>query len=193
MGTPYEDVTFSDPGLQECYEALQGTIYWRPYAEEIEVLRCYEYGIRSLDGIEALSGLLQFQVWENPEMQNIDALANNQLIDTLFLNKCNIKNSDLSTITQLSALIRLELLGNELGDVSSLATLSNLEDLGLDGSDVTSGLLELQALTKMQVLTISANPDLSCAELEEIRRLLSSTTIIPRPEQTDIGVDCTLP
>ncbi len=189
MGTPSEDVEFPDPGLQSCFDAKEGTFEWRDFAEDIEILRCSRDQIRDLAGIEALSGLLQVEIWFNPELDNIEPLTRLMNLDTLFLNESGMENEHLDVLAGITGLVKLELLWNDLGDITALSNLTNLQDLGLDSSGVTGGITALSSLDKAQLITLAGNPELNCADIAALQRALPNAEITP--EDLVPGDNCT--
>ncbi len=189
MGTPSEDVTFSDGGLQRCYERLSDTAEWREFAEEIEFLRCSGYAIEDLAGIEVLTGLEQLEIWFNPGLGDLSPLTQLSNIEILYLNECGLENEDIAPIAMLESLRQLQIFWNNLGDVSALARLTKLEDLALDASGVTGGIVALSALEEAKLITLAGNPALKCNDIEALQNALPDTEITP--QELIAGDNCT--
>ncbi|MEW6755462.1 MAG: hypothetical protein AB1505_31470 [Candidatus Latescibacterota bacterium] len=124
-------VGFADPGLEEAVRAALGSGPGEidvDRAGALSELDASERGIRRLDGIEVLAGLVALN------------LAFNEI-------------ADLGPLAALRALERLDLEGNRIAEVAPLSGLLKLSLLNLSGNAVTSiaPLVGLPALLSLEV------------------------------------------
>lgn len=155
-------LAFTDPGLEQCLrdelELTTGVILSPWYAEGVTELRCPNYGIKTLGGIEAFGALTTLSLWEN-ELRDLAPLRSLTGLTTLQLGHNRIQ--DLSALAGMSSLTRLGLMLNELsadGALAPLAGLTSLEYLNLDGNDLSGAALEpLSTLPELIWLTLEHN------------------------------------
>lgn len=86
-------------------------------------------------------------VWQ--EKPDISALASLKNIKNLSLTGNGLTNGDISALSGLDSLERLNLGWNEISDISSLSGLTNLTSLGLWGNQIT----DIQAVSGLSHLT----------------------------------------
>mgnify|MGYP001253523912 CR=1 FL=1 len=116
-------------------------------------------------------------------------LENNQLTSVKGLEKLTqlwgvgLKNNQLTDVKGLEKLTKLEELGlenNQLTDVKGLEKLTQLDGLFLDGNQLTD-VKGLEKLTKLTRLFLKDNPDLTKAQIDELKKALPKCTIISNP------------
>ena len=97
-------------------------------------------------------------------------------VTTLYLsgNQLTEVPNGLEKFTQLKG---LNLSGNRLTDVTSLEKLTQLECLSLDNNQLTS-VKGLEKLTQLTVLSLLNNPDLTKAQIDELRTALPMCNIL---------------
>ncbi len=186
-----EDVIFPDPALQACFEEILTTPSGKPYADEIELLRCTFSDIISLEGIEVLSGLKEISLRESPRLSMIEPVLYLALLARLDLANCELGPDSTQVLSKLEAPVRLNLSGNNIGDVSSYAEATSLVGLIAIGSNVTQGIADLVTLTNASELSFDGNPESPCADLETLRTALARPDILtPRASEVRPGIDC---
>ncbi len=188
MGTPAEEVEFSDAELQECYDRQRGSI---EFAENIRMLDCDRQGIRDLSGIEILTGLETLDLEANPQLGGLSALSGLSNLRNLYLGECDIDNEGLQVVAMLVGLRDLEMFGNNLGDISALANLVNVRRLLLSASGITDGVASLVTLENVISISLASNPDSPCGDLETLIAALPEVDIVPDPPEAD--KDCQNP
>ncbi|MCG8419823.1 MAG: hypothetical protein MJE77_17960 [Proteobacteria bacterium] len=186
-----KDVTFDDPGLQQCYEdALRGPS-GKPYADEIQVLHCFEYGIVDLAGIEVLSGLKELTLRGNVGITNIEPVLSLRSLVWLDLPDCALQPDSTAILSRLRTPVRLNVSGNNLGDISAYSQTTSLTALIVDESNITNGVADLVTLTNATALSFALNPRSPCSDLEILRMSMAESTIVlPIPAELEPGVDC---
>jgi len=72
--------------------------------------------------------------------------------------------------------------GNQLTNVKGLEKLTQLKVLRLDFNQLTD-VTGLEKLTKLKVLRLNDNPDLTKAQIDELKKALPNCTIISNPKK----------
>lgn len=155
-------VTFGDAALARCVrETAKMSI------KNIDVLKCYQAGVRHLDGIEHVVNLLSLDLHMN-EVQVGAPLAALKRIEELHLgiNLCK----DVSFLKRMTSLKSVTLFGNEIEDVTPLQGLVGLEILHLR-FNMVDDLRPLAGLTKLVELSVSDNLVDDLAPLAGMTRL----------------------
>ena len=186
-----EDVTFTDPALQECFDNQLRTDFGRPYADEIEIVRCNFSEIVSLEGIEVLSGLKQIELRYSPRLAVIDPVLSLPSLNWLDLADCELGPSSTEVLSMLQTPVRLNISGNDLGDISAYAEATSLTGLIAERSNITQGIAALVALTNANILSLYGNPESPCEDLEFLRMNSSeATTVFPLTSEVQPEIDC---
>ncbi len=186
-----EDVTFPDPALQACFEEILTTPSGKPYADEIELLRCNFSNIVSLEGIEVLSGLTELNLAESSQLEDLEPILSLSSLSWLDLADCSLEPDSTIVLSQLKTPVRLNISGNNLEDISAYAAATSLVGLIAIDSNVTTGVAELITLTNAEVLSFGGNPGSPCVDLEFLReRMPESTRVAPSVTDVEPGVDC---
>ena len=103
-------------------------------------------GIIDLTGLEHATGLERLDLGQNENITNISALAN-----LIRLENLDLANNGVTTISALSNLKRLEVLDlrdNDVTDTALLSTMTHLKNLYVRGNENLSSLKELVRLTE---------------------------------------------
>ena len=186
-----EDVTFPDPALQACFEEILTTPSGKPYADEIELLRCTLSDIVSLEGIEVLSGLKEISLRENPRLATIEPVLSLSELTRLDLANCGLGPDSTVALSRLLTPIRLNISGNDLGDISAYAKTTSLIELIAERSNITTGVAELVTLTNATIVSLYGNPASPCADLEFLRtNSPEQTMIFPLESEVLPEIDC---
>ncbi len=186
-----EDVTFADPALQECFDDQLRTDFGRPYADEIEIIRCNFSEIVSLEGIEVLSGLKQIELRYSPRLAVIEPVLSLPALNWLDLSDCGLGSDSTTVLSMLSTPVRLDISGNDLGDVSPYAQTTSLTGLVAEASNITKGIADLITLTNATVLSFDGNPASPCTDLEFLRvNTPESVMVLPLAADVEPGNDC---
>ncbi len=186
-----EDVNFPDPALQACFEEILTTPSGKPYADEIELIRCNFSAIVSLEGIEVFSGLKELDLRESPQLAIIDPILSLPEITRVDLADCDLGPDSTSVLSKLETPVRLNISRNQLGDISAYANATSLTGLIAVASNITNGVAELVTLTNAEVLSFTGNPGSPCADLEFLRaNLPESTRVSPPADEAEPGIDC---
>jgi len=130
-----------DAALKTCVQQQTATLLVK-YAGQVSTLDCSTKGIKSIKGLEAFPGLQTLHLFNNDV-------------------------TDISPITDLSALNILDLGNNPIGSHLPLTNLVNLKALGLSNSQLNK-LAPLAKLSAMEILILSANNLSSFAELKDM-------------------------
>jgi len=125
---------------------------------QLKALFLNENKLTKLTGVKGLENLTQLKQLE---------LSDNQLTDVTGLEKLN-------------QLTRLHLSNNQLTDVTGLENLTQLTFLGLDSNKLTS-VKGLENLTQLTQLNLQDNPDLTKAQIDEMKKALPSCYIQSNP------------
>ena len=83
-------------------------------------------------------------------------------------------------LEKLNQLTSLSLEGNKLTDVKGLEKLTNLERLNLRGNQLTD-VKGLEKLTNLERLYLEGNPDLTKAQIAELKKALPKCKIQSNP------------
>ena len=84
-------------------------------------------------------------------------------------------------LEKLNQLTYLNLYDNQLTDVKGLEKLTKLKWLDLAGNKLTELPKGLEKLTQLTRLSLRDNPDLTKAQIDELRKALPKCRISPRP------------
>lgn len=201
-----EPLQFEDPALEQ---AIRGRLAdFGPevlYADDVEIIdRLFlEWPaegeeIQSLEGIQALSGLVSLNLRGNSvsdlsPLTSLESLAvldlqHNQVTDIPStglesLSDLNLAGNQISDISALAEMTRMEYLNlsnNQVSDVSSLAELEYLAELALHGNTLTD-VAPLVDLPQLYDLTLFDNPALELCADSPARAAVD--------ELMDLGVD----
>ncbi len=186
-----EDVVLADPGLQSCFDdQLRGPL-GAVYADEIEFIRCNFAGIVSLEGIEVFTGLEELDLTFNDGLTYIEPVLSLPSVTVIDLANCGLGPESTEVLSRLTAPVDLYIRGNNLGDISAYADATNLTALYASGSNISAGIAELATLTNATRLSLGANPQSPCEDLEILRSSLPEPDVVfPRVEDVMPGVDC---
>lgn len=191
-GLTIGEVTFADPGLQNCYE--DSAANWAADDEDVSFVRGLDCGapaddIRDLTGIEVLVGLEFLAIAKNKNLGSLEPILKLPSLIELDLRESNVDPDDLAIISQLTSLTSLDLdRVNDLGDVTSLSRLVHMEILYLQGAGITTGIASFVSMTKLVQGFFSSNPDSPCQDLSILRNALPSALIWPVEPQP--GITC---
>jgi Leucine-rich repeat (LRR) protein len=112
-------------------------------------------------------------------------LANNKLTSVKGLEKLtklehlNLTRNQLTSVKGLEKLNQLKILylyDNQLTDVTGLEKLTQLQKLFLDGNQLTD-VTGLEKLTQLKILELNDNPDLTKAQIDELKKALPNCLI----------------
>jgi len=119
----------------------------------VHTLKCFQYGIRRLDGIEHLANLLTLDLHMN-EVHDGSPLAKLKRIEELHLglNAC----SDISFMRTMTSLKSVTLFDNEIEDCGAVKNLMNLEVLHLRFNQIDD-VSPLANLSNIKELSLSSN------------------------------------
>ncbi len=186
-----EDVTFADPALQQCFDDQLRTDFGRPYADEIEIIRCNFSEIVSLEGIDVLSGLIELDLRESPQLTMIEPILSLPALNWLDLANCDLGPDSTDVLSRLTAPVRLNVSGNDLGDISAYAEATSLTGLIAERSNITKGVAELVTLINATTLSLYGNPASPCADLEFLRaNIPDGTAVFPLVSEVQPEIDC---
>ena len=163
---------------------------------QLEELRLGKNQLTSLKGLEKLTQLEQLslgfnQLTEVPkELEKLTQLellylGGNQLTSLKGLEKLtqlkdlNLEGNKLTNLKGLEKLTQLTLLSlreNQLIDVKGLENLTQLEELQLDDNQLTD-VKGLEKLTQLSIVTLEDNPDLTKAQIDELKKALPNCDI----------------
>jgi hypothetical protein len=160
----------------------------KPLTEE-ESAKVIEAAIRSYPFDKPMAGSLK----PTGELTKADyekvivlQLENNQLTSVKGLEKLTqlwgvgLKNNQLTDVKGLEKLTKLEELGlenNQLTDVKGLEKLTQLDGLFLDGNQLTN-VKGLEKLTQLKRLFLKDNPDLTKAQIDQLKKALPKCGIV---------------
>jgi Leucine-rich repeat (LRR) protein len=88
--------------------------------------------------------------------------------------------TDVKSLENLTQLKELYLIGNQLTDVKGLEKLTQLKNLYLIGNQLTS-VKGLENLDQLKVLSLRNNPDLTKAQIDELKKALPKCDIRSNP------------
>lgn len=149
-----DNVGIQDPNLKACIKRevsgwshrIKLGLYTFP--NDLTELRCTHKKISSLEGIGSLANL-----------QSLN-LENNALVDV-------------SQLTKLTRLKKLNLSYNEIRNLDRIQSLSSLEELGLNGIQIKD-LTFLTRMKELRKLSINLNDQYSCDQLDKLFKRNSS-------------------
>ena len=146
--------------------------------EQVTELNLADYQLTEIPtGLERLTQLK----WLN--------LFNNQLTSVMGLEKLTQlkelglhynKLTDVKGLEKLTQLTELTLDGNKLTDVKGLEKLTQLKKLSLGDTQLTN-VKGLEKLAKLEELYLQDNPDLTKAQIAELKKALPKCNIISNP------------
>ena len=99
-------------------------------------------------------------------------------VTTLYLGDNQL--TDVKGLENLTRLTVLQLDDNQLTDVKGLEKLTQLKQLFLDRNQLTS-VKGLEKLTQLEVLLLQLNPDLTKAQIDELKKALPRCNILSNP------------
>lgn len=175
-----QDSWMPDPNLQLAVREELGLGGNDPFTRDdllkLHRLDPYEYGVKSLRGLEhaknltwfsfagndvsdlsPLAGLTQLELlygWSNKQLVDISPLAELTQLRVLNLGVCNIE--DISVLANLTQLEELTLYYNEISDIRPLRHLTELSYLRLNSNRITD-ITPLENLNKLETLWIHHN------------------------------------
>ncbi|MCG8422119.1 MAG: hypothetical protein MJE77_29705 [Proteobacteria bacterium] len=186
-----QDVSFTDPGLQQCYEETLRSPLGKPFVDEIREMHCFDMDVQSLDGIEALFALEVLILAENPELSTTSPVLSLPVLRWLDLSDCQLGPDVSAILSTLQTPVRLNISGNNVGDISAYAETTSLIGLVAVRSNITSGVRALVTLTNATTLALGGNPDSPCEDLEFLRaKTPASTLVSPPASEVRPGIDC---
>ena len=97
-----------------------------------------------------------------------------------FLGLSNKQLTSVEGLEKLGQLTRLTLLGNQLTDVKGLEKLDQLRWLSLYKNQLTD-VKGLEKLTQLEDLWLDNNPDLTKAQIDELKKALPNCFILSNP------------
>ncbi|MFH1571168.1 MAG: PKD domain-containing protein, partial [Gemmatimonadota bacterium] len=174
---------FADPNLEGAVRDAIGKPTGDLTAKDVAALvdlKANNRGIQRLDGIEALTALVQLQlqgnqmtglgpvssltglkglnVGGNPSLANIGAVAALGKLEFLMMDDCAVE--DISALGGLRGLRNLQARFNRIADLMPLRNLPNLEYVALSGNKVTdlTPLVENAGLGAGEFLDVTGNP-----------------------------------
>ena len=146
--------------------------------------------INNLTGLEFATNLTYLSLYlslDSNQISDITALAGLTKLDTLWLD-----GDQISDITALSTLTNLDFLYlgyNQISDITALATLTNLTELWLDGNQI-SDIAALSTLTNLDFLHLGYNQISDIAALSGLTNL--DILFLSNNQISDISVLSTL-
>ena len=168
--------------------------------EDITRLRCEDYGIEELWGIERFTNLtelwlpgnyisditpiaslinLRILVLDLSPVEELAPLFSLTRLETLSLEDARLK--DLSDLSGLTTLWELNLSDNLIQDVAPLKSLTALRSLDLSINHVKIGVAALVTLKKAVRIDLSGNINLPADELLLLVKELGEKTVITKP------------
>ena len=188
-----EEVSFTDPGLQQCYEETLRSPFGKPYVDEIQEMHCIDMDIKNLHGIEALFALEVLILGGNPELSTPEPVVSLPSLRWLELWECQLGPKSTAVLATLQTPVRLNISRNNLGDISAYSKATSLIGLVAVESNITSGVATLVTLTNATVLAFSGNPESPCEDLDFLRANMPASTVVsPLASRVRPGVDCSL-
>lgn len=134
-------------------------------------LHLYTAHLRSLDGVQGMTGLRTLGLWYGGEIDDLQPLAG--LTDLTSISLRNNAITDLSPLAGLSALHDLDVSTNAVENLDGLAGLTGLTTLTADANRIRS-VEPLAGLTSLTELSLSGN---QVSDLSSLAGLPSLTTL----------------
>jgi len=151
------DIVFVDSALESCV-GLTATQNSFLFTRDVTALECISAGITQLDGIESFQNLVSINIFGN---QISDLTPLSQLTALEYLYAAENPITDVFALSQLPALIVLDLSGIPgLTNVDALAASTSLNELLLAGSG--NGALECSTLDSLSAQLTTLNSPLAC-------------------------------
>ena len=141
---------------------------------QLEELRLGKNQLTSLKGLEKLTQLEQLSLGFNQLTEVPKELE--KLTQLKDLNLEGNKLTNLKGLEKLTQLTLLSLRENQLIDVKGLENLTQLEELQLDDNQLTD-VKGLEKLTQLSIVTLEDNPDLTKAQIDELKKALPNCDI----------------
>ncbi len=179
-----------DPGLQQCFDNQLGTPLGPPYADQVELIRCNFLGVKTLEGIEVFTGLLQLDLAFNDGISNIEPVLSLPVLNRLGLSDCGLGPDSTEILSKLTTPIELFIDGNNLGDISVFSRTTNLTALHAAQSNITAGIAELTTLTNATTLDFRNNPQSPCDDLRTLHATFEPDVVLPFAEDVRSSIDC---
>ena len=133
-------------------------------------------------GLEKLSRLTTLSLYEN---QLTDVKGLEKLTQLRVLDLSSNQLTDVKGLEKLTQLRVLDLHGNQLTDVKGLEKLTQLRKLNLNGNQLTD-VKGLGKLRQLEVLWLTVNPDLTKAQIDELKKALPKCLI---DHNVDVAAD----
>ena len=150
-------LVFTDSNLATCVTSQGARL-----VHELTVLFCSSQNISSIDGIAALTALINIQL-ENNFIGDVSPLATMSTVNELNLHGNQISN--INELSGLSGLTNLALSENQLVDIGALSNLTGLTTLYLYSNNI-SNLEPLRNLTGLIFLNLQVNAIVNISALE---------------------------
>lgn len=152
------DITMTDAGLRACVNSALGQA---PGAEITEMqaasitrLRCSNFDIASLEGIDRLTAVTFLRLENSPRLSDLDPVGSLVTLETLEIYQAPV--SDIRAIGALENLLNLEILYTHLADLTPLAALPQLMLLNAYENRIED-VSPLAGITSLQGLTLADN------------------------------------
>ena len=107
------------------------------------------------------------------------------------LTEVNLTRNQLTSVKgleNLTQLKELDLYKNQLTDVKGLENLTQLKELSLIGNQLTEVPKGLEKLTQLEVLSLRNNPDLTKAQIDELKKALPECDIRSIPQNNHSSI-----
>jgi Leucine-rich repeat (LRR) protein len=174
----------SDPNNVKVEKQIRGAIK-KPTGEltkaDLEKVTYLYLSINQLTSVKCLEKLTQLtevNLTRN-QLTSVKGLENLTQLKELDLYKNQL--TDVKGLENLTQLKELSLIGNQLTEVpKGLEKLTQLKDLYLIGNQLTS-VKGLEKLTQLEVLSLRNNPDLTKAQIDELKKALPECDIRSNP------------
>jgi hypothetical protein len=144
------------------------------YLKQLTELRLVAIQISDISTLKELTQLEVLYLWDN---QISDVTPLKELTQLKHLELGGNEISDVSVLKELTQLTRLNLDDNQLTDVTALKDLTQLTTLWLSGNQLTELPTGLEKLTKLEYLNLNENPDLTKAQINELKKSLPKCKI----------------
>ena len=146
---------------------------------ELEVLYLQNNQLTSVKGLEKLTQLKGLLL-SNNQLTNVKGLEKLTQLKWLELHKNQL--TDVKGLEKLTQLTILRVDDNQLTDVKGLEKLNQLTRLGLEGNQLTD-VKGLEKLTQLTHLVLEDNPDLTKAQVSELKKALPKCRISSNPKK----------
>jgi internalin A len=164
-------VTFADSNLErvirETIDKQEGEIYKSDLSKIIELSADGE-GITDLSGIEDCINLKELQLGESLSCNDITDIS--PLSNLIHLQRLDLSCNDITDISPLSNLSNLKdltLRDNDIADVSVLSNLTEIENLNISNNSIT----EIGKLQNVSILDLSHNQIVDITNLSSLKKV----------------------